>query len=132
MLTRRRLSQVFCSDHSSRFQLLHSLDEDDRSQGQGSQDSPVLNRNANHSDKESLQRSGSGAAESPRSFQPSSNPSSPQEPNGSVRTPLSPVLKIIQERLISVENNEKSPQNDSATADFEERTNLLRANDEIS
>lgn len=120
---------------------MHSLDEDDRSQGQRSQDSPVMNRNLTQSDKESLQRSSSAAAESPKSHQPPSNPSSPQEPNGSLRTPLSPVksrtdenplIKVVQDKVVIGDSLDKTGSSENPSLDFEERTNLLRQSDEIS
>ena len=101
-----------------------------------------MNRTQNQSDKESLQRSSSAAAESPRSHQPPSNPSSPQEPNGSVRTPLSPVksrtdennaiIKLMQDKVVIGDSFDKTASSENPSLDFEERTNLLRQSDEIS
>lgn len=122
-------------------QLLHSLDEDDKSQGQNSQDSPTFNKNLIQNDKESQQRYNNSPTESPRSHPTSINLNtvSAHEPNGTVRTPLSPlknyiedtaILKMLSDKHLTGEGGEKisSPANSSA----EERTNLLHQSDEIS
>ncbi|KAK6635699.1 hypothetical protein RUM44_000953 [Polyplax serrata] len=109
--------------------LLHSLDEDDKSQ-----ESPTLTRNHGLSDRESLQKN-SSPTESPRSRHVSvTNPGSPQEANGSVRTTLSPAKNRAEENALlkmfsdKLDGTEKMPENSS----HEERTNLLRQSDEIS